>query len=251
MYSNRLLKVMSGIILLVTCLYLSQATEVYAGNINSEESRLMEYVNRTFEQDGLSYKVNASYIAKLRNKLMQDDIDLTASDVEMIIGEINNNVATGVDNGYLVLIETPTPTVTDIPEIDESTQGTTNPSEEANGETGSNGKETETNVETETNGNETDTNGENKTDETETNNQGNSVTNPDQNNSSNDLNDGKTDEGQTPENGNEEITIPLKNTGYSLESIPYIAAVFVILMLVGILSLHVLNYVEVSNESKK
>lgn len=259
MYLSRLLKILSGIILLFTCISFGQISEVHAGNLNSEESRLLEYVNRTFEQDGLSYKVNSSYKAKLRDKLMQDDIDLTAGDVEMIIGEINNNVATGVESGYLVLINEPTkaPTATEIPTTDESTQETVEPSK---------GTETETNTtETETNGTETDANtteiGTNSSEtevkqetetsgkETETSNQGNSV--PNENNSSNDSNGGNTDGERNQEDNNEEVTTPLKNTGYSIKTIPYLAAGFLILMLFGILSMYVINYIEVSNETKK
>lgn len=258
MYLSRLLKILSGIILLFTCISFGQISEVHAGNLNSEESRLLEYVNRTFEQDGLSYKVNSSYKAKLRDKLMQDDIDLTAGDVEMIIGEINNNVATGVESGYLVLINEPTkaPTATEIPTTDESTQETVEPSkgtetETNTTETETNGTETDGNTtETGTNGSETETNQETETSgkETETSNQGNSV--PNENNASNDSNSGNNGE-LNQEDRNEEVTTPLKNTGYSIKTIQYLAAGFLILMLFGILSMYVINYIEVSNETKK
>lgn len=266
MYLSRLLKILSGIILLFTCISFGQISEVHAGNLNSEESRLLEYVNRTFEQDGLSYKVNSSYKAKLRDKLMQDDIDLTAGDVEMIIGEINNNVATGVESGYLVLINesTKAPIATEIPTTDESTQETVEPSKGT--ETESNTTETETNgaetdgnttetdgntTETGTNSSETEVNQETETSgkETETSNQGNSV--PNENNSSNDSNGGNTDGERNQKDKNEEVTTPLKNTGYSIKTIQYLAAGFLILMLFGILSMYVINYIEVSNETKK
>lgn len=263
MYLSRLLKILSGIILLFTCISFGQISEVHAGNLNSEESRLLEYVNRTFEQDGLSYKVNSSYKTKLRNKLMQDDIDLTAGDVEMIIGEINNNVATGVENGYLVLINEPTkaPT-TEIPTTGESAQETVKPSEGMNQETETNGTETETN------GYETETNQETETTEREieTINQGNSLTVPNENNLLNDSNGDNTEKEQNSEKeqtsgekqaseekktSENEVTTPLKNTGYSIQSIPYLAAGLLILMLFGILSMYVINYIEVSNETKK
>ena len=256
MYLSRLLKILSGIILLFTCISFGQISEVHAGNLNSEESRLLEYVNRTFEQDGLSYKVNSSYKAKLRDKLMQDDIDLTAGDVEMIIGEINNNVATGVESGYLVLINEPTkaPTATEIPTTDESTQETVEPSkgtetETNTTETETNGTETDGNT-TETNSSETEVKQETETSgkETETSNQGNSV--PNENNASNDSNSGNNGE-LNQEDSNEEVTTPLKNTGYSIKTIQYLAAGFLILMLFGILSMYVINYIEVSNETKK
>lgn len=257
MYLSRLLKILSGIILLFTCISFGQISEVHAGNLNSEESRLLEYVNRTFEQDGLSYKVNSSYKAKLRDKLMQDDIDLTAGDVEMIIGEINNNVATGVESGYLVLINEPTnaPTATEIPTTGGSMQETVEPSkgtetETNTTETETNGAETDANT-TETNSSETEVKQETETSgkETETSNQENSVLN--ENNSSNDSNGGNTDGALNQKDNNEEVTTPLKNTGYSIKTIPYLAAGFLILMLLGILSMYVINYIEVSNETKK
>lgn len=101
----------------------SQTIQVCAGDINAEEARLLDYVNRTFEQDGLSYKVNEAYKTKLRNKLMQDDIDLTSGDIELIVGEIDNNVATGVENGYLVLTEEEEQEPSKVPDTEESSAG--------------------------------------------------------------------------------------------------------------------------------
>lgn len=234
MYYKRLLKIITGVILLFTGIISIQAKEVYAGSINSEESRLLEYVNQTFEQDDVSYKVNSSYITKLKNKLMQEDIDLTADDVELIIGEINNNVTTGVDNGYLVRIE----------ESEESKHENSIESEqpfneqEANKEnTGideSNGSD-HTEINSETNSQENSTTGINGTQDTT------SVPTK-ESDSHDDIKDSET---------GEDITIPLKNTGYSIGKISYYANCFLILMLFGLLSIYVLNYIEVSNETKK
>lgn len=233
MYYKRLLKIITGVILLFTGIISIQAKEVYAGSINSEESRLLEYVNQTFEQDDVSYKVNSSYVTKLKNKLIQEDIDLTAGDVDMIIGEINNNVATGVDNGYLVRIE----------ESEENLHENSIESEQPYNEQ-------------EINKENTGIDGSVVSDQKEINSELNSE------NSSNGINDKPnitpypTTESDSYDDfkdsiAGEYITIPLKNTGYSIGKISYYANCFLILMLFGLLSIYVLNYIEVSNETKK
>ncbi len=223
----------------------SQSIQVYAGDINAEESRLLDYVNRTFEQDGLSYKVNEAYKTKLRNKLMQDDIDLTSSDIELIVGEIDNNVATGVENGYLVLTEEEEQEPTKVPDTEDSNAGGGTSSQVGNQEEGTNGSETETN------GKETETTSETNQSQ-ETTNQG-TIDNSQGNANGSEMSNGKEDEGedQTKNEAQDLNELALKNTGYSLKSIPYLAAFLGILMVCGILSMYVLNYVEVLNETKK
>lgn len=245
MYYNRLFKIMSGILLFTSCMIGSQSIQVYAGDINAEESRLLDYVNRTFEQDGLSYKVNEAYKTKLRNKLMQDDIDLTSSDIELIVGEIDNNVATGVENGYLVLTEEEEQEPTKVPDSEDSNAGGGTSSQVGNQEEGTNGSETETN------GKETETTSETNQSQ-ETTNQG-TIDNSQGNANGSEMSNGKEDEGedQTKNEAQDLNELALKNTGYSLKSIPYLAAFLGILMVCGILSMYVLNYVEVLNETKK
>lgn len=245
MYYNRLFKIMSGILLFTSCMIGSQSIQVYAGDINAEESRLLDYVNRTFEQDGLSYKVNEAYKTKLRNKLMQDDIDLTSSDIELIVGEIDNNVATGVENGYLVLTEEEEQEPTKVPDTEDSNAGGGTSSQVGNQEEGTNGSETETN------GKETETTSETNQSQ-ETTNQG-TIDNSQGNANGSETSNGKEDEGedQTKNEAQDLNELALKNTGYSLKSIPYFAAFLGILMICGILSMYVLNYVEVLNETKK
>lgn len=245
MYYNRLFKIMSGILLFTSCMIGSQSIQVYAGEINAEESRLLDYVNRTFEQDGLSYKVNEAYKTKLRNKLMQDDIDLTSSDIELIVGEIDNNVATGVENGYLVLTEEEEQEPTKVPDSEDSNAGGGTSSQVGNQEEGTNGSETETS------GKETETTSETNQSQ-ETTNQG-TIDNSQGNANGSEMSNGKEDEGedQTKNEAQDLNELALKNTGYSLKSIPYLAAFLGILMVCGILSMYVLNYVEVLNETKK
>ena len=166
----------------------SQSIQVYAGEINAEEFRLLDYVNRTFEQDGLSYKVNEAYKTKLRNKLMQDDIDLTSSDIELIVGEIDNNVATGVENGYLVLTEEEEQEPTKVPDTEDSNAGGGTSSQVGNQEEGTNGSETETN------GKETETTSETNQSQ-ETTNQG-TIDNSQGNANGSEMSNGQEDEGE-------------------------------------------------------
>lgn len=251
MFYNRLFKIMSGILLFTSCMIGSQTIQVYAGDINAEESRLLDYVNRTFEQDGLSYKVNEAYKTKLRNKLMQDDIDLTSSDIELIVGEIDNNVATGVENGYLVLTEEEEQEPTKVPDTEESNAGGGTSSNGGISSNGGDKVEGTNGSETETNGKETETTSETNQSQ-ETTNQG-TIDNSQGNANGSETSNGKEDEGedQTKNEAQDLNELALKNTGYSLKSIPYFAAFLGILMVCGILSMYVLNYVEVLNETKK
>ena len=234
MYYNRLFKIISASILLISCMVSSQPMKVYAGDINGEEARLLEYVNKTFEQDGISYKVNQAYKTKLRKKLTQDDVDLTTSDVEMIIAGIDYNVATGVENGYLVPTEEEEQEANEVPDTEESQAGEETAPQGTNQEEGMNGSETETN------GKATDTTSEVGTSQGTTNTTADEDTSQESTNTSSDKNE--------VQDSSETL---LKNTGYSLKSIPYLAASMGILMILGILSVFILNYVEVLNETKK
>ena len=176
---------------------------------------------------------------------MQDDIDLTSSDIELIVGEIDNNVATGVENGYLVLTEEEEQEPTKVPDTEDSNAGGGTSSQVGNQEEGTNGSETETN------GKETETTSETNQSQ-ETTNQG-TIDNSQGNANGSETSNGKEDEGedQTKNEAQDLNELALKNTGYSLKSIPYFAAFLGILMVCGILSMYVLNYVEVLNETKK
>lgn len=77
---------------------------VYAGDINSNEQRVIGAASGTFEYNGNKYKADSSYVAELKSYLMNDDVDLTSEQANKAIAEINNNIQTGVSDGYLSLI---------------------------------------------------------------------------------------------------------------------------------------------------
>ncbi|WP_156923026.1 CpsB/CapC family capsule biosynthesis tyrosine phosphatase [Eubacterium xylanophilum] len=72
-----------------------------AGNINSEEERVISAASGSFEYEGVTYKAKAEYLSKLRAKLSEDKVDLDASQASEAIDNIYSNVKTGVDEGYL------------------------------------------------------------------------------------------------------------------------------------------------------
>lgn len=77
---------------------------VFAGSLNAEEARLIRSVSITYEYEGKSYRVKDEYLGKLRAYLMQDDVDLSAQEVNELIPQAMSNVATGVTDGYLMEI---------------------------------------------------------------------------------------------------------------------------------------------------
>lgn len=74
----------------------------YAGTINGNEEEVISAASGVFEYDGVSYKAKPEYVAALRAKLSEDDMDLTAEQSQKAIAAIYANVGTGVVQGYLI-----------------------------------------------------------------------------------------------------------------------------------------------------
>lgn len=74
----------------------------YAGTINGNEKEVISAASGVFEYDGVSYKAKPEYVAALRAKLSEDDMDLTAEQSQKAIAAIYANVGTGVVEGYLI-----------------------------------------------------------------------------------------------------------------------------------------------------
>lgn len=72
-----------------------------AGEINSNEASVLATAQGTFEYKGKTYVAKENYIAQLRAKLMEDDVNLTADEAGEAIAGIYSNVETGVREGYL------------------------------------------------------------------------------------------------------------------------------------------------------
>lgn len=81
-----------------------QTKNVYAGNINSEEARIIGVASGTFEYNGESYVAANGYVSQLSEYLSKDDIDLTAEQADAAINKIYSNIETGVKEGYIVKI---------------------------------------------------------------------------------------------------------------------------------------------------
>ncbi len=80
------------------------AINVKAGSINSNEAGVISAAGSTFEYNGGYYVAQPVYMEKLRNRLMQDDTDLDAQQASAAIAAIYDNVETGIEKGYIVLV---------------------------------------------------------------------------------------------------------------------------------------------------
>lgn len=77
-------------------------TVVWAGNINAEEQRIIDYYNQTFTYNGKNYIATEAAKAAAYNKLAADDVDLSKSQVDSLLLQAKNNIAAGIADGYLV-----------------------------------------------------------------------------------------------------------------------------------------------------
>ncbi|MCM1180040.1 MAG: hypothetical protein NC347_07275 [Clostridium sp.] len=73
----------------------------FAGEINSNEARVISAASGTFLYDGKIYKAGTAYINSLISYLSADDVDLSAAQADEAISMMYANIAEGVANGYL------------------------------------------------------------------------------------------------------------------------------------------------------
>ncbi len=81
---------------------------VMAGSLNSEEARVVEVARGTFEYEGKVYVAKEEYVNQLIDKLSEDDMELTSEEADEMIQNIRDNVEIGVEDGYIVEINTAT-----------------------------------------------------------------------------------------------------------------------------------------------
>lgn len=74
---------------------------VLAGDINSNEQRIIAAISAVYEYDGAYYKVTDAYIAQVTAYLSGDDIDLSSSEVDDYLNQFYANIATGISSGYM------------------------------------------------------------------------------------------------------------------------------------------------------
>lgn len=75
---------------------------VYAGNINAEEQRVIDYYNQTFSYNGKNYVATDAAKQAAYNKLAADGTDLTKEQVDSLIAQARSSIAQGIAEGYLV-----------------------------------------------------------------------------------------------------------------------------------------------------
>lgn len=124
---------------------------VYAGDINAAEQSIVSYYNGTVSYDGKTYQFTEAAKQQAYNKLMADDVDLTAAQAASAIRQANANLKQGIEQGYLVEVggqssgETETPedgkTDTDIPNSETGDKNTEDGNTEGNGTVVPDGKD--------------------------------------------------------------------------------------------------------------
>ena len=100
-YKPAILLIISSIILLCS------GSAVYAGDINSEEARVIAVASGTFTYKGKTYRAYSDYISELYSYLADDDTDLTAEQADSAISYIYSNVKEGIDSGYVYEVKSP------------------------------------------------------------------------------------------------------------------------------------------------
>nr|MCR5214006.1 hypothetical protein [Eubacterium sp.] len=120
--------------------------DVYAGDINSDEARVIGVASGTFSYEGKVYKAYSSYVNDLYAYMSQDDVNLSADQADRAINYIYANVATGISSGYVYEVVQEEDNNSDldqiIPELKEDGQW-----EEYQAVTGNNGVDSQANSE--------------------------------------------------------------------------------------------------------
>ncbi len=92
-------------VLTMGMVWMLPAITVLAGNINSEERRVVEAAKGPFTYEGKQYVPTDATMERLENYLKQDDVDMTKEQADEAIRMGQASVADGVAQGYLVPTE--------------------------------------------------------------------------------------------------------------------------------------------------
>lgn len=89
----------------VICLAaVSEAETVSAdGGLNEYEQAIMELLESSYTLDGQIYVVEPTYRSAARKYLESEGVDLTEEQFYSMLADINEKIAYGVENGYLIL----------------------------------------------------------------------------------------------------------------------------------------------------
>ena len=82
-------------------LFLIPVMPAQAGGINAEEQRLINEASGRFTYEGKTYKAKDSYLELLKEKLSEEDMDLTADEVDQYLTTMYASVQTGLEQGLL------------------------------------------------------------------------------------------------------------------------------------------------------
>lgn len=86
----------------VVCFSLFCPLTVQAGSINAAEQSVINYYNGTFYYNGKNYVATEAAKAAAYQKLAADDVDLTEAEAQSAIRQASKNIASGIEQGYLV-----------------------------------------------------------------------------------------------------------------------------------------------------
>ena len=97
---------------------------VLAGDINENEQRIIAAISAIYEYDGAYYKVTDAYISQVTTYLSDDNIDLSASEVNDYLNQFYASIAVGISSGYMECVgkveEEKKPASSETEEIDSS-----------------------------------------------------------------------------------------------------------------------------------
>lgn len=123
---RKIIQISAAAVLLFICCPQS----VYAGDINGNESSVLSVISGTFESNGHKYKAASGYVSQARSYFSEDGVDLTSEQAQEAIQMVYANIATGIEDGYLTLVDDVKAEETknaDKSEDDKSSESTENP----------------------------------------------------------------------------------------------------------------------------
>ena len=91
-------------LIVIMMIMLISSSTVYAGSINGAEASVISAAGGTFTYEGKTYVASGASLGQLYSYLASDDIDLTADQASQAIGMMYENIAAGVEGGYLIQI---------------------------------------------------------------------------------------------------------------------------------------------------
>lgn len=122
----------------IVILSLAVTLPAHAGSLNQYEADIVAAAKKTYEYDGVLYKVDQSYINQLIDYLSSDGVDLTAEQRDEVIQSAYSSLETGVMEGYLQpTTEQPAATPTPPAEAGDPVDTATAPEETVGGDTAS------------------------------------------------------------------------------------------------------------------